>query len=156
MEKNILRKMSYGIYIVSTMDSGRATGCAVNSAMQINVSPETVAISINRKNFTHQCIAECGLFAITLLAEESNPILIGRFGFCSGRDANKFQDVDFKIVKEIPVLTDTCGYAVCKVINKFETETHTVFLGEVIESKMFGNNRIPMTYSYYQKVVKGV
>ena len=49
MEKNILRKMSYGIYIVSTMDSGRATGCAVNSAMQINVSPETVAISINRK-----------------------------------------------------------------------------------------------------------
>lgn len=83
-------------------------------------------------------------------------ILIGRFGFCSGRDANKFQDVDFKIVKEIPVLTDTCGYAVCKVINKFETETHTVFLGEVIESKMFGNNRILMTYSYYQKVVKGV
>jgi flavin reductase (DIM6/NTAB) family NADH-FMN oxidoreductase RutF len=82
--------------------------------------------------------------------------LIGRFGFCSGRDVNKFQDVDFKIVKEIPVLTDTCGYAVCKVINKFETETHTVFLGEVIESKMFGNNRIPMTYSYYQKVVKGV
>ncbi|MFQ6931501.1 MAG: flavin reductase [Eubacterium sp.] len=51
MEKNILRKMSYGIYIVSTMDSGRATGCAVNSAMQINVSPETVAISINRKKF---------------------------------------------------------------------------------------------------------
>ena len=32
--------MSYGIYIVSTMDSGRATGCAVNSAMQINVSPK--------------------------------------------------------------------------------------------------------------------
>ena len=156
MEKNILRKMSYGIYIVSTMDSGRATGCAVNSAMQINVSPETVAISINRKNFTHQCIAEYGLFAINLIAEDSNPILIGRFGFCSGRDANKFRDVDFKIAKEIPVLTDTCGYAVCKVINKFETETHTVFLGEVIESKMFGNNRIPMTYSYYQKVVKGV
>ena len=51
MEKNILRKMSYGIYIVSTMDSGRATGCAVNSAMQITVSPETVAISINRKYF---------------------------------------------------------------------------------------------------------
>ena len=82
--------------------------------------------------------------------------MIGSFWFCSVRVVNKFQDVDFIIVKEIPVLTDTCGYAVCKVINKFETETHTVFLGEVIESKMFGNNRIPMTYSYYQKVVKGV
>ena len=69
------------------------------------------------------------VYPINLIAEDSNPILIGRFGFCSGRDANKFQDVDFKIVKEIPVLTDTCGYAVCKVINKFETETHTVFLG---------------------------
>ena len=97
MEKNILRKMSYGIYIVSTMDSGRATGCAVNSAMQINVSPETVAISINRKNFTHQCIAECGLFAINLIAEDSNPILIGRFGFCSGRDVNKFGHADEKL-----------------------------------------------------------
>ena len=48
MEKNILRKMSYGIYIVSTMDSGRATGCAVNSAMQRNVAPGTVVVMINR------------------------------------------------------------------------------------------------------------
>lgn len=155
MNTNIFRAISYGVYIISTMDDGRATGCTANSAMQITSSPPTIAISINHDNFTNECIKKFGKFSISILAEDSEPSLIGKFGFFSGRDTHKFMDVDFGIVNEVPVLKDTCGYVVCKVIDTMETSTHTVFLGEVIDGEVLGNNRKAMTYAYYHNVIKG-
>ena len=54
----------------------------------------------------------------------------------------------------MPVVSDSCGYIVCEVIDKMETSTHTVFLGEVKGAELFGD-RDAMTYAYYHKVVKG-
>ncbi len=48
MNKNAFRKLSYGVYIVSTWDNGRPTGCTANSAMQITSDPATVAISFQK------------------------------------------------------------------------------------------------------------
>lgn len=155
MNTNIFRNLSYGVYIVSTMDDGRATGCTANSAMQITSSPATIAVSINHNNFTNECIKKHGKFSISILAEDSEPILIGKFGFQSGRDTHKFMGVDFKIVNDVPVINDSCGYIVCRVIDMMETETHTVFLGEVIDGDVNGGNRKEMTYAYYHNVIKG-
>ena len=41
------------------------------------------------------------------------------------------------------------------MIDTMETETHTVFLGEVIEAESYGKPDNAMTYAYYHKVVKG-
>lgn len=155
MNNKIFQKISYGMYIVSTMDDGRATGCVANSAMQITSSPATIAISINHNNYTNKCIKECGKFGISILSEETEPLLIGTFGFKSGKDTHKFMGVDFKIVEEIPVIKNTCGYVVCEVIDKMETETHTVFLGKVIDGEVFDGDKKPMTYAYYHQVIKG-
>lgn len=155
MNNHVFRNLSYGVYVISTLDEGRATGCTANSAVQITSSPATVAVSINHDNYTNQCIKECEKFAVNILAEDSEPSLIGKFGFFSGKDTNKFQDMDFKMIEEMPILEDTCGYVVCKVIDMMETSTHTVFLGEVIEGDIKGSNRTPMTYAYYHNVIKG-
>jgi flavin reductase (DIM6/NTAB) family NADH-FMN oxidoreductase RutF len=155
MNTNAFRNLSYGVYIVSTMDDGRATGCTANSAMQITSSPATIAVSINHDNYTNGCIKKSGKFAVSIIAEDSDPMLIGKFGFFSGKDTNKFQDVDFKIVEDMPIIKDTCAYVVCRVIDTMETTTHTVFLGEVIEADVINSDRTPMTYAYYHNVIKG-
>lgn len=154
MDFNIFRSMSYGVYIVSTMDGDRPTGCTANSIMQITSSPATIAISVNHDNYTNGCIAAKGLFAFSILAEDSDPGLIGNFGFQSGKDCDKFNNVEFETIGGMPVVKDSCGYVVCKVIDQMETATHTVFLGEVLDAGVYGN-REAMTYSYYHKVVKG-
>lgn len=154
MDTNIFRSMSYGVYVVSTMDGDRPTGCTANSIMQITSSPATIAISINHDNYTNSCIAKAGKFAFSILSEDSDPGIIGNFGFQSGKDKNKFDHVDYETVSGMPVVKDSCGYVVCKVIDKMETATHTVFLGEVIDAAVYGNKEA-MTYSYYHKVVKG-
>lgn len=155
MNTNIYRSMSYGVYVVSAMDNGRPTGCIANSIMQITSSPATVAVSINHDNYTNGCIAASGKFAFSILAENSDPGLIGNFGFQSGKDVNKFDTVAYEVVEGVPVVKDSCGYVVCKVINTMETSTHTVFLGEVIEGDVYEGAKDAMTYAYYHKVVKG-
>ncbi len=54
----------------------------------------------------------------------------------------------------MPIVSDSCGYMVFRVIGSTETSTHTIFLGELIDGDVIGSTE-PMTYAYYHKVVKG-
>ena len=69
MNKSAFHQLSYGVYVISTWDKGRATGCTANSAMQITSEPATIAVSINHDNYTNQCIQDTGKFAISILGE---------------------------------------------------------------------------------------
>ncbi|WP_461812417.1 flavin reductase [Faecalimonas sp.] len=154
MNKNVFRNFSYGVYLVSSLDGERPTGCIANSVMQITSSPATIAISINHDNFTNFCISQSGQFAVSILSQNTSPDLIGQFGFQSGKDINKFENIPFQTQAGLPIPNNCCGYIICKVINTMETSTHTVFLGEVIDGDVI-NTEIPMTYSYYHQVIKG-
>ncbi len=154
MNSNAFRSFSYGVYIVSTWDNGRMTGCTANSAMQITSDPATIAISINHNNYTNGCIKESGKFALSILGENSEPTIIGTFGFQSGRDVNKFESIEHEMKAFMPIVKDACAYVVCDVIDKMETETHTVFLGKVVDADVLKKDD-PMTYAYYHKVIKG-
>lgn len=154
MDNKVFTKLSYGVYAVTTWDNGRPTGCIANSIMQITSNPATVAISINHNNYTNECIDQSGKFAVSVLKEKTDPSIIGTLGFFSGRDTNKFEKVSYELMDYMPVVTDACGYIVCNVINKMETETHTVFLGEVIAGEVMSEED-PMTYAYYHMVIKG-
>ncbi|MDE7406083.1 MAG: flavin reductase [Clostridiales bacterium] len=154
MNNNIITKLSYGVYIVTTWSEGKPVGCVANSIMQVTAEPATFAVSINRDNFTNACIRDIGKFAISVLAESSDPKLIGTFGFKSSREVDKFDGVDYSVQSRLPVLNDSCGYIVCDVIDQMETDTHTVFLGKLVAADSFGS-KTPMTYDYYHKVIKG-
>lgn len=154
MNKSALYQLSYGVYVVSTWDKGRATGCTANSAMQITSSPATVAVSINHDNYTNQCIQDTGKFAVSILGENTDPGVIGTFGFYSGKDTDKFEKVEPVIKSFLPVVPDACGYIVCEVIDKLETSSHTVFLGQVVDADVLKQDT-PMTYAYYHNVIKG-
>ena len=154
MRKEALFKLSYGVYVVTSWADGRPTGCTANSAMQITSSPATIAVSINHDNFTNECIKDTGVFAINILGESCDPLVIGNFGFKSGRDNDKFENSKPLIKSMLPIVPEASAYITCKVIDKMETSTHTVFLGEVTDED-FLNDDTPMTYSYYHNVIKG-
>jgi len=152
---NVLWNISYGVYVISSMDGDRPTGCIANSVMQVTAEPATIAISINHDNFTNECIKKENKFAISILLETTDPSIIGTFGFKSSRNTNKFNGVSYEMKENLPVLKDSRGYIICKVIDKMETETHTVFLGEVVDGDVFNESGQVMTYAYYYNVIKG-
>ena len=154
MDKKVLRNLSYGVYVVTSRDKDKNVGCIANSIMQVTSNPSVIAVSINHDNYTNKVIKENNKFGVSILKETSDPKIIGTFGFKSSKDTDKFDGINFKEISEIPILENTCGYMVCKVIDTMETSTHTIFLGEVIEADDYSTEN-PMTYKYYHENLKG-
>ena len=98
--------------------------------------------------------ARGGRFSISILTEDSDPALIGTFGFHSSRDTDKFKDIRFEMQDGLPIIQDASGFIICKLIDTMETATHTIFLGEITAMEAIRPGT-PMTYSYYHKVIKG-
>ena len=150
-----LTKVSYGMYILTSMDNDRPVGCTINTSTQITATPTTIMISVNRNNYTNECIKKYGKFALSILSEKSDSTLIGGFGFRSSRDNNKFENVDYEIKDGLPVIKAANAYLICKVIDSLEVHTHTIFIGELIDADIFDNEVSSMTYDYYYNVIKG-
>ena len=156
MDSNVLHNLSYGMYVVSSSNGDRFNGQIANTVFQITSEPVILAISINKKNFTHEYIEASSRFAVSVLDENTPLPFIGKFGFRTGRDSDKFKDVKFKKLDTgCPVVLD---HAICyleaKVINKIDCVTHTIFLGEMAGAEMISEGKT-MTYDYYHQVKRG-
>ena len=156
MNLDALFKICYGLYIVSSKKGKKINAQLSNTVFQITPQPATIAISIAKQNLTHEFIKESKVFTISIISDKWTMIEIGRFGFRSGRDIDKFADCNYKIGKNgAPiVLDDTVGYVECKVINSLDAGSHTIFLGKVTEAENLSELN-PMTYDYYHKVLRG-
>jgi len=152
-----LFNLSYGMCIVSSKREGKSNGCIVNTVFQVTPEPPMVATSIHRENLTHQYISESKVFAVSVLAEVAPMEFIGRFGFRSGRDIDKFQDVNYKTgVTGSPIILDnTVGFLEAEVTGAIDVETHTLFIGKITSCETIDSNKIPMTYCYYRDVKGG-
>lgn len=156
MDSKIFRKISYGLYVIGSTKEGRLNGQIANTVFQISSEPATVAISINKENLTHEYIENSKVFSVSILSKTVPLNFIGHFGFKSGRDIDKYQSVPFKLgATGAPYLVDnTLGYLEAEVISSIDVETHTIFIGKVLDSEVFSNEE-PITYAYYQQVKRG-
>lgn len=156
MDPNVLHNISYGMYVVSSDKDGRFNGQIVNTIAQITSEPVTLVASINKKNLTHEYIQSSGRFSISILEEETPLSFIGKFGFKSGRQEDKFKGVKSRVlVSGCPVVLDhAIGYIELKVRCAFDCMTHTLFLGDMVDSAMLKVGK-PMTYEYYHMVKRG-
>jgi flavin reductase (DIM6/NTAB) family NADH-FMN oxidoreductase RutF/rubredoxin len=156
MDRNAFQKCSYGVYLVSTHDGGKLNGQIANTVCQITSEPPTVSVSINKENLTHELIAKSKVFSISVLSEETPMQFIGRFGFKSGRDTEKFDGIRYRLgATQSPIVLEyTTSYMDCEVAGSMDAGTHTVFLGRVLEAEVIGDGH-PMTYEYYHQVKGG-
>lgn len=152
MNNSVLNLLSYGVYVVTTLDGERSVGCIANCAMQITY--DTLCVSINHDNYTNGCIKKSKKFAVSILGEHVNDSVIPTFGFNSCRDIDKFEKTKTVKIDGLEVLTDSVGYVICELTGEFETETHTVFVGKMKAGDVLKQDT-PMTYDYYHKVKKG-
>jgi len=155
LDKKAFFTITCGVYIVSSVKGGRPSGQIANSLFQVSSEPPTVAISINKLNLTHEFISESRCFAVSVLSREVPVAFIGRFGFKTGRDFDKFEGVNYRsgLTGAPLVLDHTISLIEAKVINQVDCGTHTIFIGEVVHCEKLNDNP-PMTYDYYH-LVKG-
>jgi flavin reductase (DIM6/NTAB) family NADH-FMN oxidoreductase RutF/rubredoxin len=156
MNRAALHKISYGLYIVTSGQDGKFNGQVANSMFQVTSDPATVAISINKQNYTNELIKLSRKFVVSILSEETPMTFIGLFGFKSGREVNKLQNVKTKTgTTKVPiVLENTVSYIEVEVEKELDCGTHTIFVGNIVDCDVVSDAE-PMTYAYYQKVKGG-
>jgi ferric-chelate reductase [NAD(P)H] len=154
---NAFLKVTYGLYIVSSKSNDRLNGFISNSVFQVTAEPNKFAVCCHKNNFTATLIKESNVFSVSVLQKEAKPRLIGLFGYKSGRDVNKYENVNYIFGKTgAPVVVDdTLAWFECEVIQTFDVGTHLLFIGEVVSSNVINSEAEPLTYTYYREVKKG-
>ena len=150
-----LFNIGYGLYVVTSNDGKRDNGLIVNTVTQVTSVPNRIAVTINKDNYSHHIIKNSGKMNINCLSVDAPFEVFERFGFQSGRNADKFDGCD--------VLRSDNGLVfLSRFINSFmslnveqyvDLDTHGMFICSVSEARVI-SDRETMTYSYYHENVK--
>lgn len=145
--KKITRKISQGMYILTTNDGG----CCVDAVSQISAGDNPlISVAVLKGNYTNELIKKNCKFALSVLGKNVDMELVKTFGFNSMRDINKFENYEFDVVDGINVVKGSLGYMMCEVVDTIENDTHTLFIGRMYEGDIFDESEV-MTYGYYQE-----
>ena len=150
-----LYKIGYGLYVVTTFDGIKDNGCILNSVMQVTSTPNRVAVTINKANYTYEVVKNTGKMNLNCLTVDAPFSVFEKFGFKSGRNTDKLSG------EFLPRSKNGLGY-LTKYINSYislETEkfidldTHVMFICKVVDAQVISDGE-SMTYAYYHANVK--
>ena len=150
-----LFNIGYGLYVVTTNDGQKDNGLIVNTISQVTNTPNRIAVTINKQNYSYHTVRKTGVLNVNCLDVSAPFSVFERFGFQSGRTADKFAGME--------VLRSDNGLAFLpRYINSFmslkvedyvDLDTHGMFICTVTEARVMSDAET-MTYTYYQKNVK--
>jgi flavin reductase (DIM6/NTAB) family NADH-FMN oxidoreductase RutF/rubredoxin len=157
MDLNTFYKIGCGMYIVSTAYDGKLNGQLVNALVQVTAEPPKIAVSLNKQNLTCRMCEKSQVFTVSVLDREAPMTFLGRWGFKSGRDIDKFEGINHRMGKNgAPIVLDhACAYFEAALSASLDVGTHMIFVGEVTEAEILRDGE-PMDYMYYRQVKKGL
>ena len=155
MDNQAMYKLSYGLFVV-TAKTNKDNGCITNTAMQVTTTPNRITLAVNKENYTHDMIMESGAFNVSILSESAKFDVFERFGFQSGRVADKFADYSDYARTENGITYITKGTNAvisAKIFHTVDLGTHTLFIADVTDA-MTLSSEPSATYAYYHAHIK--
>jgi flavorubredoxin len=157
-DKNNLKALfniGYGLYVVTSRDGDRDNALIVNTVTQVTDTPNRVAVTINKQNYSHHIIKQTGIMNVNCLSVEAPFSLFRKYGFESGRVKNKFEGEE--VIRSGNGLVFLGQYInsfmSLKVEDYVDLGSHGMFICSVSEARVLSDKET-MTYTYYQKNVK--
>ena len=150
-----LFNIGYGLYVVTCNDGKKDNGLIVNTVTQVTNSPNKIAVTINKENYSHHIIKQTGIMNVNTLCVDAPFTVFEKFGFESGRNVDKFEDFT-------PLRSDNGLAFLQRYINSFislkveqyvDLETHGMFICNITEARVLSDKET-MTYTYYYNNVK--
>ena len=150
-----LFNIGYGLYVVTSSDGKKDNGLIVNAVAQVTDSPNRVAVTINKKNYSHHTIKQTGIMNVNCLSVEAPFKVFEDFGFKSGINTDKF--VDYEELRSDNGLRFLPRYInsfmSLKVEQYIDLGSHGMFICSITEARVVSKFET-MTYTYYQNNVK--
>ena len=155
IEQTAMYKISYGLYVLTSTDGEKQNGCIVNTVSMITDNPKRIVVFVNKANYTDELIRKTGLINVSVLTEKTPFEVFKQFGFCSGRDTDKFAGKNYPTTENGLYYLPEYANAVisAKVVDTCDYGTHSLFVAEVTEAKTLNQDK-SVTYEYYQSNIK--
>ncbi|MBQ8685286.1 MAG: flavin reductase [Clostridia bacterium] len=155
MEKEAMYKLTYGLFVLTTTDGEKQNGCIVNTVSMLTDNPKRITVFVNKANYTEELLRKTGVFNASVLTEATPFEVFKQFGFCSGRDTDKFADKAYpKTENGLYYLPEYANAVLsARVTDAYDYGTHTLFVAEVTAAKTLSADR-SVTYEYYQSNIK--
>ncbi len=150
-----LFKIGYGLYVVTSNDGEKDNGLIVNTVTQVTNTPNRIAVTINKENYSHHVIQQTGIMNVNCLSVEAPFKVFENFGFRSGRNTDKFADCKpIRTENGLVMLPHYINAMMSlKVVQYVDLGTHGMFICEITEARVVSDAET-MTYSYYHANVK--
>ena len=154
-DMSALFNIGYGLYVVTSNDGKKDNGLIVNTVTQVSDSPNRIAVTINKANYSHHIIKQSGIMNVNCLSVEAPFAVFERFGFQSGRNSDKFEGFEPAYSDNgLAILPKYINAAISlKVEDYVDLESHGMFICSITEARVISDKET-MTYTFYQKNVK--
>ena len=147
IDKKAIYKLTHGMYVCATNNAA----CFVDAVCQISGGENPlVSVAVMKKNYTNEVLHNSDKFSISIFGENDDMEIVKNFGFHSQRDYDKFEANMTEQISDVPVVKGTIGYLILEKVDMIENDTHTLFIGKVIEASKLKDDK-PMSYNYYQE-----
>jgi flavin reductase (DIM6/NTAB) family NADH-FMN oxidoreductase RutF len=124
-----MRKLAGSVTVITTEDEGSLHGFTATAVCSVCADPPSILIVVNRSARTHPHIDKRGAFAVNILAEEQAD-LASHF---ATKSPNQFDGVEHTVTpRGVPIISAAAAHIECRVDQKYDVGTHTIFIGHVI------------------------
>ncbi len=150
-----LFNIEYGLFAVTCNDGKKDNALIVNTVTQVTDSPNRIAVTINKENYSHHVISQTGKMNVNCLSVSTPMSVFESFGFRSGRTVDKFEGAEVLRSENGLVFLPRHinSFISLKVLQYVDLDTHGMFICEITEARVI-NDEKSMTYDYYHENVK--
>ncbi|MBR0752438.1 flavin reductase [Bradyrhizobium jicamae] len=143
--KSGMRRLASGVALITSAAGGQRAGLVATAVSSVSTSPPTLLICVNRNASAHDVIDRSGAFAVNLLSA-GDVTLVDMFSK-TARRAERFTSGDWRtLVTGAPLLGSALAAFDCQVVQRLGYETHTIFLGEVMQVRTAAQEIDPLLY----------
>ncbi len=149
MDIKVTDKITQGMYVLTTAGGG----CVVDAVAQVGGTGDSdalIAVAVMKKNYTNELMHKTDKFALSVLGKDGVGETIKTFGFNSARDIDKFEKTETAEYSGVKTVKNALGYIVCQKVDVIENDTHTLFIGKMIDGAINSDTE-PLSYGYYRE-----
>jgi len=142
--KDVLGLFGTGVTVVTTKHKKQFYGITVNAFSSVSLEPPLVLVCIDSKTTSYKFIDKSKIYAVNILSSKQRKL---SDLFSKSEDKTKlFDELDYFIDSTgAPILSNSLGYVDCKVIKKYRSGDHHIFIGRVQSLNVF-KQRKPLLY----------
>jgi flavin reductase (DIM6/NTAB) family NADH-FMN oxidoreductase RutF len=128
-----LRRIPYGLYVVTTALDGEWNGFTGSWLTQASFEPPLLALAIRRDSTSFRMIAASGVLVVNWIRKTDRD-LAERFFKPVRRVGDKFGDLACRMgATGAPILDRALAYADCRVAHVWEGGDHALVVAEIVD-----------------------